>query len=194
MADSSPIWPILEALKDDDELYVRRSVANNLNDIAKDHPDRVVSICLDWQKNKSAETDWIIKHGTRTLVKQGNPKVFQLLGFTPDPKVEFKNLTLSPKVKLGDSLDFSFDLKSESSKDQKIVIDFAIHHMKANGKLAPKVFKLKNLDISTGETINISKSHPIKKITTRKYYPGLHKLEILINGQSKAIVDFELEV
>ena len=69
--DPGPVLPILEALKDDSQLYVRRSVANHLGDIAKDHPDLVFGICERWLEGASADRRWIIRHALRHPAKKG---------------------------------------------------------------------------------------------------------------------------
>ncbi len=181
--DPSPVVPILERLKDDPSLYVRKSVANHLNDLTKDNPERVLDLVESWQQGASTHTQWIIKHALRSLVKLGDPRALKVLGFDA-AEVKVSNLTIqSPTVVLGGFLDFDLELVNRGKEEAQVVVDFVIHFMKANGSLAPKVFKLKNLKMSAGERITLSKSHPIKPITTRKYYAGKHKLAIQINGQ-----------
>ena len=188
--DPSPVFQLLEKLKDDESEYVRRSVANNLNDISKDHPDAVIALCRRWKDN-----DWIIRHATRTLVKAGHPDVFGLLGYTDDPQLELRSLDVSPeKIHLGEAVEFSFQLQSTNPKPQSMVIDYAVHHMKANGKMSPKIFKFKTLNIAPGETLELRKRHTIKPVTTRKYYSGQHAIEILINGKTFGRAGFTLSV
>ncbi|MCJ8329506.1 MAG: DNA alkylation repair protein [Lentisphaeria bacterium] len=189
--DPGPIFPLLEKLKDDPTDYVYRSVANNLNDISKDHPDLVIQRCLKWQKNASPERQWLIRHALRTLIKAGHPDVFPLLGYTKKPKIELSDFGLSAdKIKMGKDLNFEFTLASVAKSEQSIVLDYAIHFMKANGNQKAKVFKLKNLKIKKGESIEIQKKHSFKKISTRKFYPGAHKLVLLINGKEIDSQDF----
>lgn len=190
--DPTPVLELLELLKDDPELYVRRSVANNLNDIAKDHPDLVVATLQQWKKDTSPERDWIIKHATRTLIKQGHPEALSLLGFDPDVKIQATALTATPRVQFGNHLEFELELLSKDKKTHDLVIDFAIYFKKANGQLAPKVFKLKTARVKPGEKLSITKRHPIKPITTRTYYPGKQELAILVNGNELKRIEFEL--
>lgn len=70
IADPRPVLPILEALKDDPELYVRRSVANHLGDIAKDHATLVFDICERWLEGASRERKWLIRHAVRHPAKK----------------------------------------------------------------------------------------------------------------------------
>ena len=191
--DPSPVLVLLEHLKDDESETVRRSVANNLNDIAKDNPDQVISTCRRWLRNAGEERRWIIRHATRSLVKAGHPAVFGLLGYTENPEVRMGWVELDcAQIKIGESINFSADLVSESELKQNIVIDYAVHHVKANGKRKPKVFKLSAPKLSPGETVTISKTHAIRPITTRKYYAGTHAIELLVNGKSFGVVEFEL--
>lgn len=195
--DPADVMDLLDRLKGDEAEYVRRSVANNLNDISKDHPQLVIDICKKWQaETKPAglkDITWVVRHATRGLVKQGFPPVFSLLGFSEQINTKIENLSLTnAHIKMGENLEFGFDLKAET--DQKIVLDYAIHFMKSNGKLAPKVFKLKNIELAAGQTLSILKKQMFKPISTRKYYAGEHRLEILLNGQSFAIIHFILEV
>ena len=193
--DPAPVLHLLEKLRDDESEYVRRSVANNLNDISKDHPDTVIALCRRWQKVPSPGRTWIIRHATRTLVKAGHPDVFGLLGYTENPQVKLLGLKLeSDHINLGDTLSFKAKLQSTSPKPQSIIIDYAVHHMKANGKTSPKVFKLQTLKIAPGETVGITKRHAIKPVTTRKYHPGEHAIEILVNGKTFGQANFTLSI
>ena len=203
--DPKPVIPLLTALNDDDSDYVRRSVANNLNDIAKDHPELVISTCRQWQqegqrrkkgqKDTSKNTQWVIKHSCRSLVKFGHPQVFGLLGYTESPQLKLGQLQLCEEnIQLGDSIRFSFTVKSRATKPQRCVIDYAIHYMKANGQTSPKVFKLKAIDIAPGETLTLEKSQAFKPITTRKYYSGIHHVEILVNGEAQCRKTFTLSM
>ncbi|MCJ8321519.1 MAG: DNA alkylation repair protein [Colwellia sp.] len=183
----SPNIPLLSKLYQDKSLYVRRSVANHLNDIAKDNPDVVIKTCELWQENSidQINTQWVIKHATRSLIKSGNQAAFSLLGFTKKPLIKLSSINLSnTNVAIGKTLNFDFELISSAKKTQNLVIDFAIHFMKANQKQRAKVFKLKTITLKANEKLTLNKKHSFKIITTRKYYPGEHLIEILINGKS----------
>lgn len=186
---------VLDHLRADPVLLVRRSVANNLNDIAKDHPDLVVTTLERWNEAEpSKEMAWLTRHALRTLLKQGHPGALALQGYgKPEIKVDHFKLA-SSHINLGDTLEFQFELHSDCDQSQDLMIDYAMHFMKKNGKLAPKVFKLKTLSLKADETVTITKNHPIRPITTRTYYPGRQELELLINGQSFGKQAFELMV
>jgi 3-methyladenine DNA glycosylase AlkC len=192
--DPRPVLALLEKLKSDPELMVRRSVANNLNDIAKDHPDLVVKTLRRWKRINNEGTQWLIRHAARTLVKQGNKDVLTILGYSPKVDISVSKIKLdNSTVKMGEDLNFSFEVKSTAKQSQTLVIDYVIHHVKANGKLTPKVFKLANKTLAPGQTLKISKTHPFRFITTRKYYPGKHGLEIQVNGAIYGKANFELK-
>ena len=178
--DPKPVLKLLELLKEDESLYVRRSVANNLNDIAKDHPDLVVSVLKKWKKIDNARTQWLIKHAARTLLKQGHTEALALLGYHA-PGLRFGNFSVSENISFGGNVSFQFDFVS--SADQNLMIDYILYFMKANGKLAPKVFKLSKKKVFKGEQVVFKKLHSFRKISTKVYYPGEHAVEIMINGK-----------
>lgn len=192
--DPAPILPILETLKNDQEEYVRRSVANNLNDIAKDHPAVVAKIAQQWLKGADNNRTRLVKHACRTLVKQGHKPTLKALGFST-PNIELNTLTIhTPNVVLGDYLEFEFELSSLAKKTQSLIIDYIVHHRKSSGETSPKVFKLKTISLSPAEKKCIVKKHPIKPITTRTYYAGVHWLEIQVNGDSFGRKKFTLSL
>lgn len=192
--DPTPVLALLDQLMTDAELYVRRSVANNLNDISKDNPDRVVAFLSRWRTKATPEIIWIIKHSMRTLIKQGHPGALELVGVAP-PKIAVQNFTLSTdRIVLGQTIDFRFELLSEDLRAQKVIVDYQVHFMKKNGKMAPKVFKLTQKTLHPGERLYIAKSQSFEKINTRTYYQGEHMLVLQINGVSFGQKSFFLEV
>lgn len=192
MADPGPTLTLLETLKDDPSEYVRRSVANHLNDVAKDHPDLTVEVLRRWAKGASQERMWIIRHALRSLVKQGHSGALLVLGFDV-PDVRLMNFGVqTPIVPFGDALRFVFDLKSR--KDQQVVIDYVIHFVKANGATRPKVFKLRTRTLQKDEVWHVDRKHQIKAITTRTYYAGTHRVDVQVNGQVLGGGDFVLEI
>ncbi|MBF0195923.1 MAG: DNA alkylation repair protein [Magnetococcales bacterium] len=190
--DPTPVIELLERLKNDPSEYVRRSVANNLNDIAKDHPGLVANIAAKWINGASDELKKLIKHACRTLIKNGHKKTLEILGFK---RAEVKNASLNVLTKdvvFGGYLEFTFNILSDSNKDQALIIDYIIHHQKNSGKTAPKVFKWKVTNLPANKLLSATKKHVIKKITTRKYYQGEHKVEIMVNGVSMGVNKFNL--
>jgi len=178
---------VLEKLKHDSELYVRKSVANHLNDISKDHPKVVINLLKNWQSAAGEvhreKIDWIVRHSLRTLIKAGMPDALKLIGVGPKVKIAVSKLKLNKKIYvMDDGIDFTFTVTSKANKPQKLVVDYVIHFKKANGETSPKVFKLKTFTLKPKETVALKKVHPLKKITTRRYYSGAHAIEIQING------------
>jgi 3-methyladenine DNA glycosylase AlkC len=190
--DPSPILLLLEVLKDDEEEYVRRSVANNLNDIAKDHANLVARIAGRWLIGASKDRKKLVRHACRTLIKQGHKGTLEALGYRP-PDVKLNRLKiLTPQVSFGEALTFELSVTSASGHAQPLILDYAIHHRKANGGTSPKVFKWKTTTLKPRSTLTAQRRHAIRKITTRVYYPGTHRLEILANGVSLGCEEFEL--
>jgi 3-methyladenine DNA glycosylase AlkC len=192
-ADPSPILPILEHLKDDEAETVRRSVANNLNDISKDNPEVVLNLLRRWQTTETKEMQWITRHALRTLIKQGHPAALELLGYPVEPKIAVRNLTVTPqRVPLEGTATFAFDVASLADNAQKLVIDFSVYLVRANGKQTPKVFKLSIKTLQPGEALHIEKAFSFRPVTTRKYYSGEHAIEPQINGKTFGRVEFVL--
>lgn len=191
-ANPTPILPILENLKNDPSLYVRRSVANNLNDIAKDNPHIVIQTAKRWH-GKTEETDWIVKHACRTLLKQGNQDIMKLFGFGAVDNVKIQNFkTLTPKVNIGERLEFSFDLINNNTSASKIRLEYGVYYLKANGSLSKKVFKISEKNYAKCSTTTIQKYQSFKIISTRKFHVGGHRLSIIVNGHELEILNFEL--
>jgi len=192
--DPSLIIEILEKLKEDPNLMVRRSVANNLNDISKDNPDIVITTLKRWKQINNKRTQWIISHALRTLLKDGPPDSLKLMGYEPNINIIVSDIKLNSKeIKMGDDLLFKFKVTSNENKSCKLMIDYVIHFMKKNGKQAPKVFKITKKTLGTREMTTIEKKQSFKKINTRTYYSGKHSLEIQINGKKYAKTDFILK-
>ena len=190
--DPSLILPILENLKTDESEYVRRSVANNLNDIAKDNPEVVLKLISRW-KGKHSYTDQIIKHGCRTLLKKGNVVALKHLGYESACKVKVENfIILKKKIKMGESLNFSFDFKLQEKKSHKLRLEYGIDYRKSNGKSNRKIFKVTEGKFEPGKIYSIERKQRFQDLTTRKHYPGMHSIAILINGNECCSENFNL--
>lgn len=187
-----PIFQILNNLKNDESDFVRRSVANNLNDISKDSPEAVIQIANRW-KGESEYTDWIIKHGCRTLLKQGNLEVMRLFGFGSIDEIEVHNFSvLTPKIKIGQVLEFEFQLENKHNTKTKIRLEYGIYYQKSNGSLSKKVFKISEKYYAGNSSTNIIRKQSFKVITTRKFYCGIHQVSLIVNGREVQNKDFEL--
>jgi len=175
--------PILENLKSDNELYVRKSVANHLNDISKDSPQYVFSVVKKWDR-QNPNTSWIIKRGCRSLIKQGDGTSLALFNYSSQVSTRLEKFKLnSAAIKLNTSLQFGFDLVSTAASNQKLILHYRIHYRKRSGSLSPKVFSLKEITLHPGDRVRISKNQRFADLTTRKHFAGVHKLEILVNGK-----------
>jgi len=188
--DPSDVLAIILDLVDDKELYVRRSVANNLNDISKDNPQRLVEIARQ-HLGQSKNVDWVIKHACRGLLKQGHKEVLTLFGFTDINHIKLKNFQVDKNVRLGESLNFQFELMTNQSSLGKLRIEFIIDFMKSNGKLAGKIFKISEGEYQQKKR-RVSKYFSFRPISTRKYYLGEHRISIVVNGVKIASRSFEL--
>lgn len=187
--DPTKILEILEILQDDKEDYVKKSVANNLNDISKDHPQIVINIAKKWY-GEHKDKDWIVKHACRTLLKKGNTEVLRLFGFVKRDDIKLINLDLDTKVNIGEELIFDFTLSSKQNLG-KLRIEYMIEFIRQNHKTSKKIFFIKSKDFKSNIT-TIKKKHSFKPITTRKYYEGIHKLSIIINGIVLSTKNFHL--
>jgi 3-methyladenine DNA glycosylase AlkC len=190
--DPAPILPILENLRNDPAETVRRSVANNLNDIAKDHPDLVLEMASRWL-GQSKETDWVVRHACRGLLKKGNAAALAHFGFEQGVEgIEVSDFTVSPTVRIGERLDFSFSIQNTTSTSLQIRLEYGIDYQTLSGKTSVKVFKIRELELKPGQSERIARHQRFQDFTTRKHYAGLHRLRILMNGKMMAEQEFEV--
>jgi len=189
--DPTPILPILEQLKTDPDKWVRKSVANNLNDISKTHPDLVAKISKEWY-GKTEDTDWIVKHACRTLLKKGNRDVLAIFGFSNIDAVNADNFAIDVQtVAIGGSFSFSFTISTKETT--KVRLEYAIDFVKANGKSSRKIFQISESNMKANEVKNYTKSHSFADLSTRKHYPGIHSITLIVNGKEQWALDFELK-
>ncbi|GAB4326771.1 MAG: DNA alkylation repair protein [Flammeovirgaceae bacterium] len=187
-----PLIPILENLKNDDSEIVRRSVANHLNDIAKDHPEKVLQITEQWFGNH-ANTDALLKHACRTLLKKGNPKALKIFGIEENNSILIQNFEVqTSEVKIGDYLVFSFTLKNTAQTPVLVRLEYGIYYKKANGELSKKVFKISEKMIEPLSTNFVNRKQSFKPITTRVFYRGEHYISLIVNGKESKLLPFEL--
>lgn len=192
IADPSPTLPLLRALQDDPSEYVRRSVANHLNDIAKDHPAVVAEWLEEHLDGASDARRALLRHASRTLIKKGDRRVLSAWGLGAAFKGE-ASLTIAPRrVQVGESFTMTLTLHSTARTAQQLVIDYAVHHQKSDGRTSPKVFKGWRVTLPAGGELQLTKRHSMKLITTRRYYPGKHAVDVNINGAPCAHGHFTL--
>ena len=186
--------PILDALRTDPSEYVRRSVANHLNDLSRHNPGLVVQTAARWLERPDTNTAWVVRHGLRTLVKRADPGALALMGFS-DATVRVSPITVADEtIVLPGSLDFSFTVANEGDTAARLAIDYVVSYVKSSGALAEKVFKLSTRDLHPGETLGLRKRHAIHQMTTRVHYPGTHLIELQINGRRYSSRPFEVEI
>jgi 3-methyladenine DNA glycosylase AlkC len=190
--DPTPTLPLLRALQDDPSDYVRRSVANHLNDIAKDHPALVVAWLHEHLRNAPAARRAMLEHACRTLIKQGHAQVLQAWGLGRPLQGEVQLRLVPRRVAVGQSLKLQVQIASIAARAQTLLIDYAVHHVKANGQVTPKVFKGWAVELPARGECTLSKSHSMRSVTTRRYYPGRHEIDLRINGEVRARAFFEL--
>jgi len=184
--------PILENLNNDDSLYVRKSVANHLNDISKDHPQLVLNIAKDWYGN-TQNTDWIIKHALRTLLKKGDKKALAIFGLDNSNQLKIENLCLSQKeIKIGDFIHFEFDVSNSSKQQRNIRLEYGIDYVKANGSTSRKIFQLSEFILQPNSTKIVKRKQWFKELSTRKHYPGQHEISLIVNGDRKESIYLNL--
>lgn len=192
--DPAPVLALLERLKDDPSLYVRRSVANNLNDIGKDHPDVLVATARAWMKGASPERQWLIRHALRSAVKRGDAGALRVLGYGGAKGLTVGKGEISPKkARIGDRVVIAFDVTYTGKGRGKAMVDFQIHYVKANGTTSAKVFKLKELDLAPGASVRLSKRVSVADMSTRKHYAGRHRVDAIVNGHVEAVGFFDLQ-
>ncbi len=192
--DPRPVVALLDHLVDDPSAFVRKSVANNLNDISKDHPEYVLSTADRWLAQSASErTTWIVRHGLRTLIKAGDQRALALLGVSGGDKAQLRNLVFSPStVRLGETVSFAFELHNADMREHSLIVDYLIHFARPRGRPYTQVFKLASMDLAAADTRKIRKSHAFEPVRVRRYHPGPHRLEIRVNGAVVDGFDFEL--
>lgn len=189
--DANPrrVLALLELLKDDPATVVRRSVANNLNDLSRDHADLVIETCRAWL---SDERGALIRHALRSLVKKGHRGALAVLGAHARPKVAINAARVAKRVRIGDQLQFAFSLQSTASRAQDLIVDYAVHFIKANGAPRPKVFKLKRVTLAARSSVELAGRVSFASMTTRQHYPGRHRIEVLANGEAFPLGEFDV--
>jgi 3-methyladenine DNA glycosylase AlkC len=191
--DPRPVLELLDLLKDDPELLVRRSAANNLNDIGKDNPAALIETCRRWMKDATPERSWLVRHALRSAVKRGEPEALEILGFLPATGVQVRDIRVAPAVaSIGDSVTFTVDLSNEGSTTKQLLIELRVHFVKANGRPSPKVFALKEFELQPHGSVRLTKTISIAQHTTRTHYPGEHRVEVLVNGRASGTGVFDI--
>lgn len=186
--DPSPTLPLLERLVDDPSLYVRRSVANHVNDLSRHAPELALELAARWWEADTDEHRWVVRHALRSLVKQGDARALEVLGY--GPAQVSAELTASPDaLAIGDATALAVDIESRSKKPQPLLVDYVVHFVKADGSARPKVFKWKEIELAQGAAVRLQKKHSFRQVSTRRHYPGVHRIEVQINGRAVAAAE-----
>ncbi|HWQ43643.1 MAG TPA: hypothetical protein VN456_16640 [Desulfosporosinus sp.] len=188
--DPTPVLKVLEHLKADSSQYVRKSVSNNLNDIAKDNPEAVLKTAHRWIGN-NPDTDWILRWGCRTLIRKANPEAMALFGYTDSSQNNplFENATLSvqpDELHIGDSCELHYSLDIARNATAHIRLEYGIDFIKSNGKPSRKLFLLADKTVAGATHLSRTRRHSFAELTTRRHYPGIHRIVLQINGQEAA--------
>jgi 3-methyladenine DNA glycosylase AlkC len=193
--DANPerVLELLELLKDDQATLVRRSVANNLNDLGKIRPDLLMRTCQSWLGGASEERRALVEHALRSAVKRGESAALQLLGYGGKASVSIEKVRFDPsRVRIGEQVSISFDVCSRSRTPQNVLVDLAIHFVKANGQATPKVFKLKRITLPPSERVELQTRISLAVHTTRKPRAGKHLVDIIVNGKARRVGSFDV--
>ncbi|MDM7944243.1 MAG: DNA alkylation repair protein [Hydrogenophaga sp.] len=192
VSDPAPALPLLRALQDDPSSYVRRSVANHLNDIAKDHPALVAGWVKEHLIGAGPERSALLRHASRGLIKQGHAPTLAAWGLARGLEGQASLALSDQRAAVGGEIGLRVVLQSAARQAQPLEIDYAVHHVRANGSTSPKVFKGWKLTLAAGEQRVLAKRHSLRPVTTRTLYPGTHRIEVLVNGVALAQTSFEL--
>ena len=187
------VLDLLELLKDDPSTMVRRSVANNLNDLGKVRPDLLIRTAAAWLQNASIDRHALVEHALRSAVKRGDSKALALLGYGRRPAVRLERVRFTPsRVRIGQKVMLSFSLKSTSDRPQDLLVDAAVHFVKARGKTSPKVFKITRLTLAPRQRVDLKASVSLAVHTTRVPQPGRHAVDVIINGHTMQAGSFDV--
>lgn len=190
-AEAERTLPLLEALHNDPSDYVRLSVANHMNDLSGLRPALAVETVRRWRLEKKPHSEALARRALRNRIKAGDEKALRALGFGSKAPLRVSRFGLEPKTVIeGKSLRFSVELRA--SAPLRLVLDYAIYFCNARGGHSRKVFKGKTAALKADEVLRFEKSHSFKPITTRRYFSGEHRVEILANGKKIAAAVFNL--
>ena len=193
IADPAPTIALLDRLVDDPSIYVRKSVANHLNDIAKDNPDLAIETARRWTAGggDAERRAWIVNHGMRSLIKKGDPEALALVGYDHDADVKLAGFSVTPaEIEVGEEVTIEFALSAADTTP--VMVDYAIHHAGASGVRGAKVFKLKRLELEPGTETTFVRRHRIREVSVRRIYPGPHLIEVQVNGRVLAAATVEV--
>ncbi|GGR77222.1 hypothetical protein GCM10010269_15600 [Streptomyces humidus] len=184
--------PVLDALHRDGSEYVRRSVADHLDDLSRDHADLAVATARRWLGDPAPATGRMVRHGLRTLVRRGHPGALGLLGFAP-VTLEVDGPVLDrTRVPFGGSVRLTAAIRNTGAEDARLAIDYVVHHPRADGSRSTATFKLTTRTLAPGETVTVTREHSFRLLATGCHHPGSHAVALQINGVTSHRAEFEI--
>lgn len=192
VADPTPILPVLDRLYADASLFVRKSVANNLNDIGRTHPELALATATRWAASGTRRATWVVERGLRGLIKRGHSEALELVGFSAPSAITATRPEFPRAVAIGEKATLSATLTNTGDSPANVLAEYRVHFLKKNGTQQPSVFRLGKFTLAPGETRVVTKTHLFRVISTRTYYPGAQSISLVINGREGELVEFEL--
>lgn len=192
VADPSPIIPVLDLLYDDHSLFVRKSVANNLNDISRTHPELALAAAARWLTSPSPNAGWVVERGLRTPIKRGEPNALALVGYGDPADLDVCVPDFPDTAVVGDKALLKVRITNTGAAPQEVLAEYRMHFLKKNGERRPTTFRLGKFTLAPGETVTAAKTHTFRVTSTRTYYPGTQAVSVQVNGRESAQRAFEL--
>jgi 3-methyladenine DNA glycosylase AlkC len=184
---------LLDMLKDDPSTMVRRSVANNLNDLGKVHPELLVRTATAWLSDATPERRQLVEHALRNAVKRGDRNALALLGYGKKAAIAIEAVSFTPRrVRIGERVQMRFAVRSTSRARQELLVDVAVHFVKARGKAAAKVFKVARLEVAPRARTELATTFSLAVHTTRVPNPGKHAVDVIVNGHRTRVGAFDV--
>ncbi len=184
-ADPTPVLPLLARLRDDPSEYVRRSVANHLNDIGKDLPAVLFEVCRRWLVDAPPDRVALVRHALRDRVKKGDPEAIGLLGAGGGTFAVRADLPAA--AALGGTLQVVVHVENTGATATRAVVDLVVGFPGRSAAGRRKVFKLRTVDLAPGEAVALRKTISLKDHTTRTAIAGPHVLAAQIDGVATAL-------
>ncbi len=183
--DPTPIKGLLEQLLDDNSDYVRKAVANSLNDISKDNPELLCNWIEKWSSGEiSPERQWIIQRALRTLIKAGHPRAQKLMGLGDADAVHVDWLKGTPsEIVIGQSIPFEFALKNRSDQPHKLRLQLVMTGPGKNNKPRIAKYILGSLHIGPKATASHYKNVKFAHKNFVPKLPGVYQLQVFSNSK-----------
>jgi 3-methyladenine DNA glycosylase AlkC len=183
-ADPSPSLRLLDRLREDPSDYVRRSVANHLGDIAKDHPALALETAARWRAEGGQHVDEVVRHGLRALVKAGDPEALALIGYDHRITARLVRVAVDPqRLAVGGQATISVTLMVDGDDTVPVVVEYRVHFLGVRGRRKPRAFRMARLMLEPGVPTHLSRRHTFDHVSIRTLHPGDHLIDIQVNGR-----------